>query len=148
MASDITVEGISSFDEAIEKLKVKVDEAGLEYVTLGGQLIADSAKAEFVGGSSPAPWQGPNFPHPTSHSGFLRDSIKVDRVYRYEEGVWASDTGPTTIYGRRIELGYTGQGHWPYYTTRPFPFLAPGEAKARPALSALYTKLLAAAQEA
>ncbi len=148
MASDVHVDGIANFDRGIEELKLKIDAAALQFVTLGGQIIADAAKKEFAGGSMPAPWQGPNFPKPTTHSGFLRNSIRVDKIYRAEEGVWASDTGPTTVYGRRIELGYTGQGHWPYFTTRPFPFLAPAEEKSRPLVGALYEKLITAAQEA
>jgi hypothetical protein len=35
-------------------------------------------------------------------------------------------TGPRTVYGRRIELGYTGTGKWPYFTTRAFPYMRPG----------------------
>lgn len=148
MASSVHVDGLSKFTGSVEELKLKIDAAGLSFVTLGGQLIADAAKGEFAGGDHTYPWQGPNFPRPTSHSGFLRDSIRVDRVYRAESGVWASDTGPTTVYGRRIELGYLGQGHWPYYTTRPFPFLKPGEEKSRPFVAALFEKLIATAQEA
>ncbi len=147
MASDVHLDGVSDFDRSLELLKLRVDAAALQFVTLGGQIIADAAKQEFAGGSSIVPWRGPNFPKPTAHSGFLRNSIRVAKIYRAEEGVWASDTGPTTVYGRRIELGYTGQGHWPFYTTRPFPFLAPAEEKSRPLVSALYEKLIAAAQE-
>ena len=148
MASDVYVDGISDFDEGLELLKARIDAAALAFVTLGGQIIADAAKLEFEGGSSAAPWQGPNFPKPTAHTGFLRNSIRVDKIYRAEEGVWASDTGPTTVYGRRIELGYTGVGHWPYFTTRPFPFLAPAEEKSRPLVADLYERLITEAQEA
>jgi hypothetical protein len=125
---------------------LRIEEASLEFVAKGGELIADQAKAIFIGGSQPAPWVGPNFPTPTSHTGFLRNSIGTDNVRAFTGGA-SSETGPRTVYGRRIELGYTGRGHFPYYTTRPFPFLKPGLEKALGALGSLSALLIRNAQE-
>jgi len=147
MASEVHVDGISNFDKALEDLKIKVEGASKSFVMLGGQVIADKAKAEFVGGTMPPPWQGPNFPHPTMHSGFLRNSIRVDAVVKTGAG-WMSTTGPHSVYGRRIELGYTGTGSFPYYTTRPFPYLKPGLEKSKSALEDLFQRLVTTAQEA
>ena len=143
----IQVGGISELDAGFEEWQLRIGEAALEWVTKGGQLVADQAKGVFAGGSHDYPWQGPNFPIPTSHSGFLRDSIAVDNIRTFAGGA-SSETGPKTVYGRRIELGYTGTGHFPYYTTRPFPFLAPAEEKSRPLVADLYERLITEAQEA
>jgi len=141
------VDGITELQTAFESWKLRVDDASLAWVTEGGEYVADFAKAEFEGGSSAAPWRGPNFPHPTSHSGFLRNSIGTDNVKKFPGGA-SSETGPRTVYGRRIELGYTGHplgsthpaGLWPYFTTRKFPFLRPGGEKATPGLGDMWIK--------
>ena len=140
------VEGLSAFETSMDEWMGRIEEASLEFVTKGGQLIADSAKGIFRGGSHDYPWRGPNFPYPTSHSGFLRDSIKPDNIRAFPGGA-SSETGPQTVYGRRIELGYTGNGHWPYYTTRPFPFLKPGLEKAIPSLASFSLTVIRATME-
>jgi hypothetical protein len=143
---ELHVTGINELQDGFEEWKVRVGEAALEWVTKGGEIVANEAKKVFAGGSSQAAWQGPNFPVPTSHSGFLRNSIGTQNIREFPGGA-SSETGPRTIYGRRIELGYTGRGFFPYYTTRPFPYLKPGAEKAMPQLTELFVSLMREAGE-
>ena len=140
------VEGLTEFESAMDAWMLRIEEASLEFVTKGGLQVADRAKDVFAGGSQPGPWVGPNFPIPTSHTGFLRNSITTENQRTFPGGA-SSETGPRAVYGRRIELGYTGTGHFPYYTTRPFPFLKPGLDKALPGLELLSILVVKTAQE-
>jgi hypothetical protein len=68
----------------------------------------------------------------------LRRSITHDPVHSEGPGIWATNVGPTAAYGRRIELGYTGEGSGPgHQTTRPFPFMAPAVENAQNQLRAI-----------
>ena|ERR1017187_1402758 len=140
------VEGLAAFETAMDEWMLRIEEASLEFVTKGGLQIADSAKGIFIGGTHEYQWRSSNFPIPTSHSGFLRDSIRTENQRSFPGGA-SSETGPQTVYGRRIELGYRGTGKFPYYTTRPFPFLKPGLEKALPGLEALSIEVVKIAQE-
>lgn len=142
-ATAITVNGIRPVMEDFQAMKRKQMSAAEQFVRRGGNLVATEAKRRgFASGSPPAPWQGPNYPTPTSYtSGGLKGSIRTERVVSTGLGGWMSQTGPTIVYGRRIELGYTGTGQWPYFTTRAFPFMAPALKRSLPGLEALWREL-------
>jgi hypothetical protein len=132
VASGIKVDGIDNFNKKLLEMQAKANLGSRRIVEQGGVLIANAAKQEFsAGGGDPMP------PHPTKRSGMLQASIITQHIEENGTG-WSSETGPTTVYGRRIELGYppggTGPGH---QMTRPFPFLAPGFSNALPDISAL-----------
>lgn len=131
MAGDVRVTGIDRFTKAVLDLKLKADLGARKIVEQGGVLIANRAKLEFREGKGP-----PQPPRPTSRTHNLRNSIQTLEVRKDAEG-WSSKTGPTAIYGRRIELGYpqgVGPGH---QMTRPFPYMEPGFKKALPEIDAL-----------
>ena len=143
---ELHVEGVNELSDGFEEWKVRIAEAALEWVTKGGEVVGNEAKKQFEGGTSVAPWVGPNFPKPTTHTGFLRNSIGTENIRKFPGGA-SSETGPRTVYGRRIELGYTGRGVFPYYTTRPFPYLKPGLEAALPGLTDLFVSLMREAGE-
>jgi len=148
MASGIEVSGLGKFDAGIQAQKRKVEAATEKFVRQGGEVIAGNARKQFIGGKEAQAtdaWRSDAWPVPTRRTGNLQRSIRVTYVGR-QGSSWVSQTGPTVKYGRRVELGYTGTGHFPYYTTRPFPFLQPGLEQSQDQLQRLYADLVTAAQ--
>ena len=142
------VRGVPQFDNAISEMNARVNKAAREFVSQGGSEIAAKAK-ESISGSSNDKWHSTAWPVPTSWTNNLRSSIGLDNVKMVGTGVWQSETGPRNlVYARRVELGFHGAGRWPYYTTRPFPYLQPGMEKALPRIKELFKELVIAAQEA
>ena len=145
------VDGIPEFESAMNKMIIAVDNAARSFVLKGGEVIKREAKNTFLTGSDASiteKWHSDAWPLPTRRTGNLMNSIYTENVRKLSSGVWQSQTGPHIIYGRRIELGFHGSGQWPYYTTRPFPYMKPGIEKSIPVLDVLFNSLLTAAQEA
>lgn len=129
-------------------MESRLNMAMKDFVSQGGSEIAAQAKAS-MNGNSTDKWHSTAWPVPTNWTNNLRNSIGLDNVQNIEPGMWQSQTGPRNIvYARRVELGYHGSGRWPYYTTRPFPYLQPGMEKALPRINQLFKELITAAQEA
>lgn len=140
----VEVKGIDDFARAITIQAEKLDKASERIVKKGAAIVGSDAKRQFrprplgsvrtsktgrVYYSSKPPFQ-PRPPKPTSRSGNLRDSIHMIEAKRIGPGKWISTTGPTMIYGRRVELG-GGRA-------RAFPYMAPGLQAAKPKLRKLY----------
>ena len=130
------VSGVDNVARYLETQTAKLDMAARNIVQKGGLIIANHAKDEFKGdGLSP----DINYPHPTNRTHNLRNSIKVLDVKREALGSWSSKTGPTKIYGRRVELGYPGGEGRGHARTRAFPYMGPGFEKSRGELKELYS---------
>lgn len=142
----VIVTGVPEFRDAMLAGVERVQAAAEQFVRRGGNLVASKAKRHFATGDSTPEWRSSTFPVPSRRSGNLQASIRTTDVVEMSPGVWMSRTGPTTVYGRRIELGYTGVGKWPSFTTRPFPFLRPGLEDAGPELDELFRALVLEAQ--
>ena len=145
------VTGIAEFDLAIKAMEARVDEAARKFVLEGAERIKREAKKIFITGSDASitsKWHSDAWPLPTRRTGNLMNSIYSDGARKIGTGKWESQTGPHIVYGRRIELGFHGSGRWPYYTTRPFPYMQPGIERSIPQLDILFNSLVIAAQEA
>ena len=145
------VTGIPEFDAAIKAMEARVDEAARKFVLEGAERIKREAKNIFITGADAKiteKWHSDAWPLPTRRTGNLMNSIYSDGARKTGVGRWESQTGPHIVYGRRIELGFHGSGRWPYYTTRPFPYMQPGIEKSIPQLDILFNSLVIAAQEA
>ena len=145
------VTGILEFDTALDSMIVRVDNAARSFVLEGAEVIKREAKNIFRTGADAKgidSWHSTAWPVPTRRTGNLMASIYSDGARRIGPGKWESQTGPHIVYGRRIELGFHGNGRWPYYTTRPFPFMQPGIDNSIPRLDSLFNSLVTAAQEA
>ena len=145
------VTGIPEFDAAIKSMEARVDEAARKFVLEGAERIKREAKNIFITGADAKiteKWHSDAWPLPTRRTGNLMNSIYSDGARKTGVGRWESQTGPHIVYGRRIELGFHGSGRWPYYTTRPFPYMQPGIEKSIPQLDILFNSLVTAAQEA
>lgn len=141
------IEGIPEFNSSMSEMFIRVSEASHKFVLQGAEEIKKEAQKQFSGNSSNT-WHSDAWPLPTRRTGNLESSIYMDSARQTSPGVWESQTGPHISYGRRIELGFHGSGRWPYFTTRPFPFMQPGIERAIPRLDILFSKLVIAAQEA
>ena len=141
------VTGIPEFDGSIDQMIIRVNMAARRFVLEGAEEIKVQAQKQFSGNSTDA-WHSTAWPLPTRRTGNLESSIYMDSAKEISPGVWESTTGPHIVYGRRIELGFHGSGQWPYFTTRPFPFMQPGIERAIPKLDSLFTETVLAAQEA
>ena len=148
MANGIEVnDGV--FLDALRMDKKAVGDAAQRFVRQGGEVIAGNARKQFIGGKEAQAtdsWRSDAWPIPTRRTGQLQNSIRVSKVYK-QGSFWVSETGPTTVYGRRVELGYTGTGHFPYYTTRSFPYMRPGLEDSKDELTRLYASLIGSAQQ-
>lgn len=143
--------GIPEYIAAMNAMNRRVDEASRKFVLEGAERIKREAKNIFITGADASiteKWRSDAWPLPTRRTGNLIASIYSDGARKTGVGRWESQTGPHIVYGRRIELGFHGNGRWPYYTTRPFPFMQPGIDNSIPQLDILYRSLVTAAQEA
>ena len=121
-------EGLSDFLAALAKLTAAADAAGEEIVTKGGHAIEAAAKKHMDGR-----------PGPQRQTGNLSRSVRLLGVSRLKVGSWESRTGPTAIYGRRIELGFNGADSLGrVYRQPPYPYMGPGMREAVPTLNAIY----------
>ena len=145
------VTGIPEFNAALDSMIVRVDNAARSFVLEGAEVIKREAKNIFITGADAKgidSWHSDAWPLPTRRTGNLMASIYSDGARKTGVGRWESQTGPHIVYGRRIELGFHGSGRWPYYTTRPFPYMQPGIDNSIPQLDILFNSLVIAAQEA
>jgi Bacteriophage HK97-gp10, putative tail-component len=102
-------EGVSAFKDAIDRIVAKAGDTAEQIVTEGGHLVEAAAKAR-------APVV----------TGTLRRSITVAEITPIGAGGWMSTTGPTTAYGRRIELGFHGVDRiGRHYNQGGHPYLSP-----------------------
>lgn len=134
------VEGLEAFSRAVAAMQRRIDGAGRGIVAEGLAVVERAAKGNFEG-SHP-----PGFPHvggskPNVVTGNLRRSIRSTPARRAGVASWEGETGPTTVYGRRIELGYPGGGTGPgHQRTRPFPYLKPAADDSHKRLQAVAVK--------
>jgi hypothetical protein len=83
---------------------------------------------------------------PHTRTGTLEKSIETSDITQVGRGRWQSTTGPKADYGRRIELGFTGEDTKKrHYKQPPYPYLQPGFEKSRPALITMYEETWKAA---
>jgi len=159
----VIVSGVKETNASIDHLILKMSEAARNTVVKGGAIVAKAAKEEFtelavhkstgevriVGGDgrlkgeiAGSKYRGKNISgmsRPHARSGKLRTSIGVHEVSQVGPGRWMSKTGPTMVYGRRVELGFTGSdSRGRNYDQPAYPYMKPGFEKARPELEALY----------
>jgi hypothetical protein len=132
------ISGLGAFGAGIDKLIEAVNVASRESVSQGGHLIEAEAKQAF----GPAHAKGTPktvFDKPQSITGSLRRSVHVDEVRQIGPGIWQSKTGPSMIYGRRVELGFSGTDSLSRnYSQSAYPYMQPGLDKAKPALRSLF----------
>lgn len=125
MAKLVTT-GWAEFEGVLAAMPKQIDAASRAALTQSAALIEARAKRNFIGSHARGmPHVGGNKPNVVT--GNLRRSILTTPPVR-TGGLagWMAKVGPTTVYGRRIELGYPGGGKGRgHQRTRPFPYLRP-----------------------
>ena len=139
MASGFTFD-VNNFNASIDELKKRVNSATRDATAIGGHLIEGNAKRGFEGSHAKGqPHVGGNKPNVVS--GTLYRSIKLipDSPEPVGLGVWRVTVAPTTVYGRRIELGFHGADSLGRnYNQSGMPFLKPGLDRAIPILPRIF----------
>ena len=159
----IVIKGVREFEDAMDRLILNAEHKAREIVVEGGAIIAKNAKTEFstavvdtkTGATRTLPSGGKRVKgerilkkgnhvsgsKPHNRSGALARSIRMVKVEELGAGRWSSQTGPTLVYSRRIELGFTGTDSLGrQYAQPPFPYLRPGLEKSAGELRELYVR--------
>jgi hypothetical protein len=102
-----------------------------------GHLIEGNAKKNFEGNHAKGdPHVGGS--KPNTVSGTLRRSI-VTIGFPTGPGSWEVRVAPTTVYGRRIELGFSGSDSLGRnYSQPPFSYFTPGYESAIPIIPRIF----------
>lgn len=107
--------GVREFVAALDRMSTAMTEAGGPAVAAAAKVLQAEAKAQASGR-----------PGPNVISGDLRSSIVIDGPSRRTPWSWEALVGPTTRYGRRIELGFRGTDSLGrHFDQPPYPFLSP-----------------------
>ena len=131
-------------EEFTRGLMLTAEEASLgarEIVSKGGDIIARFAKKQFIsvaGGRNNPPTLG----RPTLRTGNLQKSIQRRQVRLVGPATWKSWTGPSEIYGPRVEFGFSGTDsrgrvYGPPRNPAKYPYMEPGVKQSEPYLENL-----------
>lgn len=114
-AFSVVWEGVSAFKDAIDKQIAAASLASKTIVTTGGHIVEAHVKQRMSGSSTSIATASGHIVEASMGSstvrvvtGALRRSVGVDKIEPDGPMGWRSETGPRTVYGRRIELGFKG----------------------------------------
>lgn len=138
--------GINQAIAALAKMDQRVDAATAVTVVQAGALTEAKAKANFEGSHKRGEPRVPNSDNkPNIVTGTLRRSIRSTPTVRLAGG-YSVMVGPTTEYGRRVELGFVGQDSLGRrYNQPPYPYFGPAVEEVRVEAHALAISNWAAA---
>jgi hypothetical protein len=115
VVAELTWHGVPEFEAGLSTFMAKIGAETMKGVAEGAHLIEAQAKQNASGR-----------PGPNVVTGTLRRSIHVLGPTPLGIGGAVAFVGPTVIYGRRVELGYSGTDSLGRnYKQQPFPFLGP-----------------------
>ena len=121
-------EGIRGFGEAMDRIAEQAAEASKEIVARSAAVVEAAAKANFEGAHKKGqPHVGGDRPNVVT--GTLRRSIRSTPIVQVGRGAYSTTVGPSTVYARRVELGYRG--------SRAYPYFSPAARKVQPQLEAI-----------
>lgn len=122
--------GVAEFERALKRVAAQADRAARRNVVEAAATLEKLAKAGFEGTHEKGkPHVGGDRPNVVT--GALRRSIHHTPISRLGFALYSTEVGPSTVYARRVELGYAGsegRGHDP---TRAFPYFSPAYAATR-----------------
>jgi len=142
MAEEFRIDGVKGFIDSIDALIEAIETATKIAVRDGASLIERNAKQGFAGQhplGTPRPI--PDDPRPYAVTEALKRSIGrfPSQPYHASRGIWQQSVAPTMEYGRRIELGFTGQDSaLRTYKQPAYPYLGPAVKKAIPELPRIF----------
>jgi hypothetical protein len=133
-----------AFSASLDAMIARLDEATRLAAVDGAGTIVRSARLRFAGQHPRGTPRTSSSNRPQSITENLRNSIHMlEPPMPLGKGIWKTRIAPTTPYGRRIELGFTGTDslgrHFPGINPPgkgdpPYAYLRPGVARAVPVL--------------
>ena len=137
MATEL-ISGVKEFNASIKALENRMRMAGRDIVIEGGQVIVKNSRRMFTepGNGRKGKHVGPPGGPPNIRSGNLARSIQSSKAEEIGRGRWTNRTGPTAIYGRRIERGFPEGKH-------NYPYLQPGFEKSMPEIKIIAERVWA-----
>lgn len=147
---EFVVVGADLVEHALFRVAEQVPMAAHEALSKGAEIVKDHMQADSESGR----------PGPIGHSHDNKDSVEViwggggmfDAGLAATSGGLSVNIGPTSPYGRRLELGYHDTDSLGrHYEVDGFPYVEPAEEQSLPELAAVmaetYRAALAAALE-
>ena len=128
--------GVAEVRAALEKVAAEAAAASREIVAKSAALVEAEAKKNFEGSHAKGqPHSGGSKPNVVS--GDLRRSIRHEPVEPDGFG-YKTRVGPGMVYGRRVELGFTGtDSKGRHYNQPPYPYFRPAVESTAPKLELL-----------
>jgi hypothetical protein len=162
MAGTFVISGVKQFEDAMKRASIKADVAVRTSLVQMGQAVVRESRAQFTtvvadktGSQRVLAKGGKKMPgekivrrgahvdgdRPHIRTGNLARSIKADPPKQIGLGRFMTEVGPRAAYGRRIELGFTGNDSLNRnYDQSPYPYMAPGLEKARSLLAEIHAR--------
>jgi len=134
---------MEKFLGSVDMLIKAVDNATKLTVRDGASLIERNAKQNFAGQVPIGVPRPDDNPKPYAHSEDLKKSIGrfPETPRKIGPASYLQTVAPTTKYGRRIELGFTGTDSLGRsYNQRAYPYLQPAVKKVTPMMNALFIR--------
>jgi hypothetical protein len=124
--------GIRETVAALHALNERVDAASRVATVQVGAEVEKAAKGNFEGAHRRNEPRVPNSSNkPNIVTGTLRRSIRSTGVVKLAGG-WTTTVGPTAVYGRRVELGFSGRDSLGRQYNQPaYPYFGPGVKEVR-----------------
>lgn len=114
----LAVKGLGALEAALTRGEAQVELAARANVQLASLELIKQAQSNFSGSHRKHQRHIPNGNnYPNVVTGTLRRSIRSDGLRTIAPGVVSTKVGPTTVYGRAIELGnpHSHSGAYPYF---------------------------------
>lgn len=134
--------GIDGLFKGLERVAENVDLASKQIISESGATVVALAQRNFEGVHKPGkPHVGGDKPNVVL--GNLRRSIRMNPITKIGRAEYVTRVGPNAVYGRRIELGYSGGAGRGRQPTRAFPYFTPAVEDASKLFAAIRERALA-----
>lgn len=133
--------GEDEFFSALQKIVGNVEQASQDIVDAGSLLVIRAAQGNFSGSHAPGqPHVGGEKPNIVT--GDLRRSISADPQQRLGIGYYSAVVAPRMVYGRRVELGFSGSDSLGRnYNSPGYPYFGPAISQIIPDFESVAAKL-------
>lgn len=124
---DAEFKGLSAARSAFARAQKNLDSIQRDNVVFLAATLEAEAKRNFEGAHRKGQPRVPNSSmRPNIVTGTLRRSIRSSALMHWERGGWVKEVGPSTVYGRRVELGFTGtDARGRKYNQPAYPYFGP-----------------------
>jgi hypothetical protein len=132
------LQGVPEVHAALAQLSVRISTESRLAIAEAAATVESAAKQNASGR-----------PGPNVITGTLRRSITHDPITPYGAGGWQTQVGPTVIYGRRVELGFSGADSRGRTFNQPgYPYFGTAVAATQSRVEAIFAARIAAAYSA